>query len=679
MKGKLILVVGPSGVGKDTLIDGARAKFAGDARFHFARRVITRPADAGGEDHEAVTETEFERRMAAGEFFVTWQAHGLSYGIPAKIIGQLEAGCNVFLNTSRRQIADIAKRYDDVHVISIDAPPEVVEQRLRARGREEEADILSRRERTAPPPVDGVLYTTLMNGGTVDEGIARFIATILGAATLPCKLKRATFEVWREAFCLLHVDNPVVAAASLSDAAMVEICAAAGHSARARLALTSDRALVAEDEAALSTLAFERLAAHVGALVTIQRSPSPKSRDVLRKKVGGAELTEDDLRLVTRDLVEGRYSSAETAGFLVAASKALSFDEIVALTRVRAEYMERLSWDAERVVDKHSMGGIPGSRITLIVVPIVAAHGLTIPKTSSRAITSAAGTADAMEALAKVDLTHAEMRDVVARCGGCIAWNGRINHSPVDDVMNAINRSLGVSSQLLDVTSILSKKIAAGSSHVLLDIPFGPGAKLKSFPEAQRLAQLFERVGRAVGLDVAARPSDGRAPVGRGVGPALEVRDVLAVLNGDASAPKDLRAKAVRFAATILAWDPALSEGAASARAEELLQSGAAREAFQRIIEAQDRNVVESRPGYYERTVNAQRSGTLVSFDGFVISGIARAAGAPSDKSAGVDILENVGANLKAGQPVLRVHASREEALQRAWIEERPEAAFLVA
>lgn len=678
MHGKLILVVGPSGVGKDTLIDGARIELAGDERFHFARRAITRAADAGGEDHEAISVDEFERRRETGAFFASWRAHGLDYGVPATIVERLTNGQNVILNGSRGQVANIAAAYPNVDVITIDAPPELIERRLRLRGRESEADVLQRRLRPEVAPVEGVTYATVMNSGSIADGVAQLITAILGAAYLPLRLRCAAFEVFREPFCLLNAASHVVAAANLGEAQMVEITAGP-RSARARLALTTDDRLAARDEAALSPFAFEQLGVAVDTAVTIQRSPSPKSRGVLRRKLGGAALCESELRLVMRDLVEGRYSAAETAGFLVSASGNLCFDEIVALTRVRAEYMQRFDWGSELVVDKHSMGGIPGSRITLIVVPIVAAHGLTIPKTSSRAITSAAGTADAMEVLARVDLTHDEMRAVVERCHGCIAWNGRINHSPVDDVMNAINRSLGVPSKLLDVTSILSKKIAAGSTHVLMDIPFGPYAKLKTEAAARELADLFERVGNAVGLTVAARPTDGAAPIGRGVGAALEVRDVMAVLDGNPAAPRDLRDKALTFAGAILEWDPTVAPGCGRNRAEHLLFSGAAREVFDRVVDAQGRHATPGAPGQYHREIRAPRGGVVAELDGFVISGLARAAGAPTDKSAGIDILVGLGEPVLDGQPVLRVHAASEAALSRAFSDETPAAAVRVA
>src|SRR5262249_23726053 len=198
--------------------------------------------------------------------------------------------------------------------------------------------------------------------------------------------------------------------------------------------------------------------------------------------------------------------------------------EVLALARVRLAFAETLRWDEPIVVDKHSMGGIPGSRITMIVVPIVAAHGLAIPKASSRAITSAAGTADAMATIAGGELTVDDVRRVVKEARGCIAWNGRLNHSVVDDVMNAITRPLGIDSNKWSVASILSKKVAAGSTHVIIDLPFGPRAKLRGHAEAEDLGGLFEAIGSALGLVVEAHATEGSHPIGRGVGPALELR-----------------------------------------------------------------------------------------------------------------------------------------------------------
>ena len=319
------------------------------------------------------------------------------------------------------------------------------------------------------------------------------------------------------------------------------------------------------------------------------------------------------------------------------------------------------------VVDKHSMGGIPGSRITLIVIPIVAAHGLAIPKTSSRAITSAAGTADAMEVLAKVDLTAEQLRGVVERTRGCVAWNGRLNHTVLDDVMNTITGPLGIDSGRWSVASILSKKLSAGSTHVIVDLPYGPQAKLKSRDEGLELARLFETVGRQVGLTIEAHATDGAAPIGRGIGPALEVRDVLRVLDNAADAPPDLRDKALFFASRILAWDPAIGNAEQGlARAWELLRNGAARRKLDEIVDAQGRRQPPVLPGALTHTVRAQRAASGATLHIARITEIARRAGAPNDKSAGIDLVYRAGTPVHAGQELYVIHSSSATDLESA-------------
>jgi thymidine phosphorylase len=291
------------------------------------------------------------------------------------------------------------------------------------------------------------------------------------------------------------------------------------------------------------------------------------------------------------------------------------------------------------------------------VVPIVAAFGLAMPKTSSRAITSAAGTADAMETVARVNLDAADVRRCVAEARACIAWNGRLNHSVLDDVMNAITRPLGIDSNRWSVASILSKKRSAGSTHVIVDLPFGARAKLKTEAEALALARLFEKTGAGLGLHVKAFATDGSRPIGRGIGPALEVRDVEWVLDGHPDAPADLREKALLFASRILVWDPSVGNEMQGRRiAEQLLASGAARSAFEKIIDAQGRQA-PVRPGLLTHTVCATQAGAVRAIDGWAIAGIARRAGAPQDKSAGIDLLCGVGRVVAPGQPLYNIHS----------------------
>ncbi|MEN5082887.1 phosphonate metabolism protein/1,5-bisphosphokinase (PRPP-forming) PhnN [Bosea sp. TWI1241] len=656
--GTFFLVVGPSGAGKDSLIDGARQVLEPTGRYRFAKRVITRPAGSPGEDHEAETEAGFAAREAQGGFLICWGAHGLRYGLPASLLEAVANGQNVVANGSRATITALAERVARLVVVEVTAPPEVLAARIAGRGRESGAAIETRLARKVDPWPDGIRSVCVANDGTLEAGVERFVAAVESAANT-LRLRQLPLFVGRAHCAWLPARGEVVNGFDYLGPGRIELSAGKA-SIRADVQVMDIPAVLAGDEIGLSSEAFAEFGLPEGSEIAIRRTPSPESRAALTAKIRGEALDEAQYHTLIRDIVESRYPDGEVAAFLVAATQKLTDEEVVALARVRTRFTETIAWPDGIVVDKHSMGGIPGSRITLIVVPIVAAHGaFLMPKTSSRAITSAAGTADAMETVADVELTPAELRLCVEKARACIAWNGRLNHSIVDDVMNAITRPLGIDSNRWSVASILSKKKTAGSTHVIVDLPYGPRAKLRTLEEAAELARLFETVGAGLGLVVRAFPTDGTRPIGRGIGPALEVRDVGLVLDGDASAPADLVEKALFFAGHILSWDPALgSYEAGRARAMDLLRSGAARAAFERIVDAQGRREPPVRPGLLVHTVRAERAGTITGIDGWAVAGIARRAGAPFDKAAGIDLRCGVGDVVAAGDPLFVIHAS---------------------
>ncbi len=663
--GILFFVVGPSGAGKDTLLDGARGAMAGDARFAFARRTITRPADAGGEEHEPVDLAAFEDIERAGGFLVSWRAHGLAYGLPAALRDELARGRHVIANGSRAVIADLAKRVPRLVVVRVTAPVEILARRLAGRGRETEQDIAARLARADLAVDADVEVIDVINDDTPETGIGRFV-TAIETCGRRLVLRELPIDTGREHTAFLPADS-TVHAEDYAGPGRVEI-SGRDRSVRAQVAVVDAGTLLEPDEIGLSKEAFRALGLPVGSDVSIVRTPPQKSRDALRTKIRGGELSEDQYETVLGDIVQGRYPDAEVAAFLVAATRSLSDAEVIALAKVRTRFARTIDWGEPIVVDKHSMGGIPGSRITLIVTPIVAAHGLAMPKTSSRAITSAAGTADAMEVLARVDLTTEEVRRAVGEARACIAWNGRMNHSALDDVMNAITRPLGLDSNRWSVASIISKKLTAGSSHVIIDLPFGPRTKLVDEGEARRLGDLFEMVGKGAGLHVEAYATDGKAPIGRGIGPALEVRDVMLVLDDRPDAPKDLREKALTFAARILSWDPAIGTvEKGRARAEALLSSGKAREALDRIVNAQGRREKPHGPAALTKSVVADRAGMVTGIDGWAVAGIARRAGAPLDKGAGIDLMVGLGERVEKGAPLFAIHSNDVNDLDAAY------------
>ena len=342
-----------------------------------------------------------------------------------------------------------------------------------------------------------------------------------------------------------------------------------------------------------------------GSLVTVTPAAPPDSLDAVRAKIQGQTLSAPEISAIVDDLTHYRYSDMEIAAFLISSASFMTSDELLALTHAMAEAGTQLKWDNPIVVDKHCIGGIPGNRTSMIVVPIVAAHGLTIPKTSSRAITSPAGTADTMEVLARVDLGVDEMKEIVAACHGCLVWGGHVNLSPADDILISVERPLSLDTREQMVASIMSKKLAAGSTHLLIDLPVGPTAKLTNGAEAMRLRKLFEFVGDHFGISVEVITTDGRQPIGNGIGPVLEAQDVMAVLANDPDAPADLREKSLRLAAHLLEYDPELRGGTGYARARELLDSGAALKQMQKIIDAQGPSICSTDLGNLTADVTA--------------------------------------------------------------------------
>ncbi len=431
----------------------------------------------------------------------------------------------------------------------------------------------------------------------------------------------------------------------------------------ATLALVDDEAIIGHGEIGLGEQAFRRLGLPEGYEVDIAQAKRPASLEYVRRKIDGDTLGEAEVAAIVRDIAGYLYSPMEIGAFLVACAGFMSTPETLALTRAMVDVGNHLHWDAPLVVDKHCIGGIPGNRTSMIVVPIVAAHGLICPKTSSRAITSPSGTADTMEVLANVDLSAEQMSSIVANENAVLAWGGRVNLSPADDVLISVERPLRLDTFEQMVASIISKKVAAGSTHLVIDIPVGPTAKVRSQSEAVRLRKLFEYVARHMGLITKIVFTDGSQPVGRGIGPVLEARDVMAVLRNEPDAPEDLRDHAVALAGHLLDFDPAIEGGKGYARALELLASGEALAAMERLIDAQGRNQQSLEPGRLQFEIMSGKAGTVASIDCERIARIARLAGAPMDKGAGIDLRHKVGAQVRLRQPLYRIYANSETGL----------------
>jgi thymidine phosphorylase len=420
------------------------------------------------------------------------------------------------------------------------------------------------------------------------------------------------------------------------------------------------------DEASLSTYACSLLGAKNGDIITLSH-PSPlNSLSYVRSKIYGNTFEPEQLDQIIQDVVAGSYSEIHTSSFLTAcAGGHLNLQEITWLTAAMVNAGKRLKWPAEIVVDKHCVGGLPGNRTTLIIVPIVTAFGLTMPKTSSRAITSPAGTADTMEVLAPVELDINAMRKVVDQENGCIIWGGSVDLSPADDILIRVERVLNLDSDGQLVASILSKKIAAGSTHIVIDMPIGPTAKIRTKQNARLIESYLSTVAAHFDVTIKMLYTNGIQPIGRGIGPALEARDVLEVLQRTTTAPQDLRDRALTIAGHILEFSPQIKEGTGKLVATEILDSGRAWKKFQAICAAQG-GMREPKIAKYKEIVSASSTGQITAFNNREIAKIATLAGAPNDPAAGIDLHVSLSDSVRKGQPLFTIHAESKGGLDYA-------------
>jgi len=467
--------------------------------------------------------------------------------------------------------------------------------------------------------------------------------------------RRALIDTYQQPVVYMRSDCAVCRAEGFEAQAQVEV-AANGREVLAILHRV-DAEWLGCGEAALSDAAWKLLMLQDGEEVIVRHATPLESLKFLRAKVYGRKLDYPSMRAIMDDVSRGRVSDLHLAAFVTAcAGGRLDEPEIVALTRAMVDVGDRIRWPLSPVMDKHCVGGLPGNRTTMIVVPIVTACGVVMPKTSSRAITSPAGTADTMETLAPVDLDVPAMRRIVEREGGFIAWGGVARLSPADDVLIRVERPLDLDSEAQLVASVLSKKLAVGSERVVIDIPVGPTAKVRSSAAALSLGASLEAVGAAVGLQVRVIQSDGRQPVGRGIGPALEALDVMAVLQRSADAPQDLRERALVLAGAVLEMAGRATPGTGHALAARTLDSGHALNKFIAICDAQG-GMREPPRAPFRQAVTAFRSGCIGAIDNRRLARAAKLAGAPQDAAAGAEIHVRLGDSVAAGQPVFTLHA----------------------
>jgi AMP phosphorylase len=400
-----------------------------------------------------------------------------------------------------------------------------------------------------------------------------------------------------------------------------------------------------------------------GDIIEINHIQTPQSLETIIKKINGQPTSKDEIQSVISDLMANRLSESEISAWMTSSFiRGLNDEEIVSLTDAMVGSGQLLNLGKSPIVDKHCVGGVAGNRTTMVIVPIIASAGIYIPKSSSRAITSPSGTADTMEILAPVNIEMEELRELVKKTFGAIVWGGGINIAPADDKMIKLRRPLRLDPKGILLASILAKKKAVGSQHVLIDIPIGMSAKIGDMATAQDLAKDFKTIGQKLGMNIGCVVTNGSEPIGNGMGPALEAKDVLGVLHGEG--PADLKEKSLLLAGKIFELCGKVGRDEGYDVAKHFLESGKALDKMKEIISAQGGNPnvkVDDLPtAKYKYSVKATADGKIEHIDNKSISRIARATGAPIDKAAGVYLFKSKGDLIKAGDVIFDLHAESE-------------------
>jgi len=424
--------------------------------------------------------------------------------------------------------------------------------------------------------------------------------------------------------------------------------------------------LLKENEIVVSKEIKSQLQLRKGSSVEVSLATEPISAEYIHKKLKCKRLNQLEITKIINDIVKNALTETEIAYFVSAVYKCgMNIEEIEFLVRAMADVGKKIDF-GDDVVDKHSIGGIAGNRTTPLVVSICAAAGLTMPKTSSRAITSAAGTADVMESICKVEFKIKEIRDIVKKTNACFVWGGSLGLSPADDKLIQVERILHLDPEPQLLASILSKKIAIGIDKVVIDIPYGVGAKVDK-KSAQKLKKQFEFLGKKFNIKLKAALTDGSQPIGNAIGPYLEIKDIINILGRKENRPLDLEKKAVYLSGEIFELSGKTRKGDGKKLAQEILDSGEAFKKFKQIIKAQKGSIPRKIPiAKFHESMHATKKGKIKSIDNKKMNMMAVLAGSPMDNTAGLYLHKHVKDKVKRGEPLITIHSESKQRLKEA-------------
>ncbi len=413
---------------------------------------------------------------------------------------------------------------------------------------------------------------------------------------------------------------------------------------------------------------WRELRPRTGAAIQLEVTARRPSIAAIKKKLLGQRLTEPEIRSIIQDIVDRRLSTIETTYFVSSSYvRPYSLQELTWMVKAMADTGETFHWGKRMVVDKHSVGGLAGNRTTMVAIPIIAAAGLLIPKTSSRAITSPSGTADTMEVLAPVSFHGADVRRIVDRTGGCLIWGGGLSIAPADDLIIRVSRPLSLEPYDKMIVSIMAKKVAMGVRCLVIDLPYGPHTKIPNVRIAREIETKFQAVAKAFHIRLRVQFDSALQPIGQGIGPALEARDVVRVLQQKNSRPRDLEHKAVSLASEVFELSQHSRRGQGLAQAWQILRSGQAWKKMQEIIQAQGGNPKIDAEDLLRRArkyhLVAPRSGRVIKINNRVVDDIARTLGAPEHQLAGLFLHKKIGQRIARGERLITLYSHSQDRL----------------
>lgn len=431
--------------------------------------------------------------------------------------------------------------------------------------------------------------------------------------------------------------------------------------------LGTTKSLVKRDEIIVSSELKKRLGLKIGQLVKVSLAPTPKSMFFIKKKLDNkGELTQKEMDEIIKDIVSNSLSEPEVALFISAVHEhEMTMKETIYLIKSILKTGNTLKLKNKFIADKHSIGGIPGNRTTPIVISICAAAGITMPKSSSRAITSAAGTADVIETVANIEFSMDQVKKIIHKANACIVWGGALEMVPADSKIIRVEKILKIDAKALFLASIMSKKLAMSSKFILIDIPYGKYAKVTK-KEALELKKYFERLGRYFNKKMKIILTKGDEPIGNGIGPALELIDVIRVLDPNKDGPTDLKEKSLLLSAEILELTKKAKKGKGLSMAQELLDSGKPYEKFKQIIKAQKGEINKIKIAKFKHDIIAQKSGKIKEIHNKKINSLARVAGCPVSKSSGLFLYFHLKDKVKKGDKLLTIYSKSKPRLKEA-------------